>query len=416
MLDRLCFVNAKLPKYGNLVIDKCENLIEDVGMASDSPEKVISPGEAIMKFLKEYGWNQKDLADVLGIPAPKVSTLITGKRRVTLDVARQLASVFSTDIGYWLNLDVAYRSHDLFGGSAVDETLARRSNLFRIAPVGEMIKRRWIQGAKDPDLLEKQVLGFYGVDSLDEVTARVPHAARKSSSYLKETASERFWMQRVRQLAPAVSVTTKFTDATHAEAMDKFKNLLGHPESVRHIPKVLADAGIRLVIVERLPQTSIDGVCLWLDKSSPVIGMSLFHDRMDSVWFTLFHEMFHVKNRDGLLAPPIVDSRLIGEDATVGNEKPEIEQQADAFASASLIPAAEMNNFIARIGPLYTKPRVLGFAKRIAVHPSIVVGQLQHRREIEWNQHRDLVERVRDILTQVTSPDGWGMAILPAVG
>jgi HTH-type transcriptional regulator/antitoxin HigA len=385
-------------------------------MVSGNQNIVVSPGEAISKFLREYGWNQKDLADVLGIPAPNVSNLITGKRRVTLDVARQLASVFSTDIGYWLNLDVAYRSHDLFGGNPLDENLARRAELFKIAPVGEMIKRRWIQNTDDLDLLTKQVLGFYGANSLEEITAKIPYAARKSSSYLKETASERLWMQRVKQLAPAVSVTTKFTDATFAAAMERFKSLLGYPESSRHIPKVLADAGIRFVVVERLPQTSIDGVCLWLDKSSPVIGMSLFHDRMDSVWFTLFHEMFHVKNRDGLTAPPTVDSRLVGEDAAVGNEKPDIEQRADAFGSSSLIPAAEMDNFITRISPLYTKPRILGFAKRIGVHPSIVIGQLQHKREIAWSQHRDLLARVRGILTEVTCPDGWGMAtMLPTV-
>jgi HTH-type transcriptional regulator/antitoxin HigA len=384
-------------------------------MASGNQGRVISPGEAILKLLEEYGWNQNDLADVLGIPGSKVSTLITGKRKVTINVARQLASVFGTDIGYWLNLDLTYRSRDLFGDNTLDENLARRAKLFRLAPVNEMIKRRWIQNTDDADLLERQVLGFYGACSFDELSAKIPHAARKSSSYLKETARDRFWMQRARQLAPAAPVTARFTDAKFAEAMERFKGLLAHPESVRHIPKILADAGIRLVIVENLPQTGIDGVCLWLDKSSPVIALSLFRDRMDSVWFTLFHEMDHVKNRDGLTLPPIVDSRLTGEDAVPGNEKPEIEQRADAFASASLIPCGEMDNFITRIGPLYSKPRITGFANRMGVHPGIVVGQLQYRKEIDWSHNRDLVVRVRDILTHAAPTDGWGMgAILPA--
>jgi len=109
-----------------------------------------------------------------------------------------------------------------------------------------MIRRRWIQATADIELLEKQVLGFYGADSLDDLAAKIPNALRKSTSYLKETASERFWLQRVKQLAPAAPVSAKFTDALFVKAMNRFKGLLGHPESVRHIPKVLADAGIRL--------------------------------------------------------------------------------------------------------------------------------------------------------------------------
>ena len=376
----------------------------------------MSPGQAILQYMKESGWSQKDLADVLGVQAPTVNNLIKGKRQITVEVARDLASVFGTDAEYWWNLGTAFRAFQLFGSSPVDENLARRAKLFRAAPVNDMIKRKWIQGTDDIALLEKQVLGFYGADSIDDLAAQIPHALRKSSSYLKETASERFWMQRVKQLAPAAPVTTKFTDVKFAEAMAKFKGLLGHPESVRHIPKILADAGIRFVIVENLPQTGIDGVCVWLDKSSPVIALSLFRDRMDSVWFSLFHEMDHVKNRDGLMLPPIVDSRLTGEDAVPENDKPAIEQRADAFASTSLIPANDLDNFIVRIGPLYSKPRIAGFAKRVGVHPGIVVGQLQYRREIDWNQNKDLVVRVRDILTHAAPTDGWGMgAILPAV-
>jgi HTH-type transcriptional regulator/antitoxin HigA len=341
-----------------------------------------------------------------------VSALVTGKRPISLEIARDLAAAFRTDLEYWLKLETDFR---LFAAGPVDDGIARRARLFEAAPVKEMIRRRWIQATADIELLEKQVLGFYGADSLDDLAAKIPNALRKSTSYLKETASERFWLQRVKQLAPAAPVSAKFTDALFVKAMNRFKGLLGHPESVRHIPKVLADAGIRFVIVENLPRTGIDGVCVWLDKFSPVIALSLFRDRMDSVWFTLFHEMDHVKHRDGLTLPPVVDSRLTGEGSVSANDKPEIEQRADSFASTSLISADEMNNFVVRIGPLYSKPRIEGFAKRIGVHPAIVLGQLQHRKEVEWNYKTDLIERVRDILTHEAPTDGWGMsAILPA--
>jgi HTH-type transcriptional regulator/antitoxin HigA len=371
-----------------------------------------SPGQAIQKELDDRGWNQTDLAQILGVHQSVISGLITGKRPITLEIARDLAAAFRNDLEYWLKLETNFR---LFAVGPADEGITRRALLFEAAPVKEMLRRRWIQTTADVFLLEKQILGFYGANSLDDLTANIPHALRKSMSHLKQTTSERAWVHRVKQLAPAAPVSAKFSDALFANAMNKFQGLLAHPESVRHIPKVLADTGIRLVIVENLPRTGIDGVCLWLDKFSPVIALSLFRDRMDSVWFTLFHEMDHVKNRDGLMLPPVVDSRLTGEDALSSNDKPQTEQRADTFASTSLIAAEEMNSFIVRIAPLYSKQRIVGFAKRIGVHPSIVLGQLQHRKEVDWNQNKDLVERVRDTLIHEAPTDGWGMsAILPA--
>lgn len=69
---------------------------------------------------------------------------------------------------------------------------------------------------------------------------------------------------------------------------------------IRKIPRVLADMGVRLVVVEALPQTRIDGACLWLDKVSPVVALSLRYDRVDAFWFTLLHELNHVASGDGV--------------------------------------------------------------------------------------------------------------------
>ena len=150
---------------------------------------------------------------------------------------------------------------------------------------------------------------------MDELTNKIPNAVRKVRFLFDRKRKRAVLAAKGQAASSSSSGSAKFSDALFAKAMNKFKGLLAHPESVRHIPKVLADAGIRFVIIENLPRTGIDGVCLWLDKLSPVIALSLFRDRMDSVWFTLFHEMDHVKNRDGLMLPPVVDSRLTGEDA-----------------------------------------------------------------------------------------------------
>ena len=121
-----------------------------------------------------------------------------------------------------------------------------------------------------------------------------------------------------------------------------------------------------MVIVEPLAQTRIDGACFWLDAHTSCRSPCRCHiDRVDAFWFTLLHEIRHVENGDGKGTDDIpLDVDLVGEKAERSETKPEREKKADAFASKSLIPEKEIRNFIARIKPLYSKVKIVGFASR----------------------------------------------------
>jgi HTH-type transcriptional regulator/antitoxin HigA len=47
----------------------------------------------------------------------------------------------------------------------------------------------------------------------------------------------------------------------------------------------------------------------------------------------------------------------------------------------------------------------------MGVHPGVVVGQLQHRGELEYRHNRDMLVNVRDHLIGVALTDGWGQAL-----
>ena len=61
-------------------------------------------------------------------------------------------------------------------------------------------------------------------------------------------------------------------------------------------PPSCGSAGVRFVIVEGLPGSKIDGVCVWLG-AQPVIGLTLRLDRPDNLCFVLRHEIEHVLQR-----------------------------------------------------------------------------------------------------------------------
>ena len=49
---------------------------------------------------------------------------------------------------------------------------------------------------------------------------------------------------------------------------------------------------------------------------------------------------------------------------------------------------------------MYSRRNILALARRLNVHPGIVVGQLQYRGEILYSHSRDLLVKVRDSIDQ----------------
>jgi HTH-type transcriptional regulator/antitoxin HigA len=182
------------------------------------------------------------------------------------------------------------------------------------------------------------------------------------------------------------------------------RRLAAYPEETRKAPRLLADMGIRFVIVEHLPKTKMDGAALLPVAGNPVIALSLRFDRIDYFWHTLMHEVSHILHDE-----PMLDINLY--EALPNGDRRVIEERADREAANALIPADELNDFIIRVGPLYSKQRIKQFANHLKIHPGIVVGQLQYRREIDWRANREMLVPMRDIVIQEALTDGWGHTV-----
>lgn len=368
--------------------------------------EVFPPGEFIKEELEARDWAQDDLAEVLGRPTRLVNELIAGKRGITPETAKGLGEAFGTSAQFWMNMESSYRlSSNVFE----HEPVARRAALYAKAPVRAMVRRNWIEPSSNIDVLEKRVCDFFGLENINEGQGLV-HVSRKSTSYTEATPIQWAWLYRAFHLAKAVDAK-KFTQTKLDGALERLKAILSNPQDIRMIPKILSESGVRLLIIEPLPQSKIDGVTFWVDDS-PVIALSLRYDRIDWFWHTLAHELAgHVKNGDGKNSKAILDIDLLGQHNDI--DRPQFEIDADRNAVSFLVPQAELGDFIARVSPLYSKVRIIGFANKIHVHPGIVVGQLQHtsRNELNYSQHRDMLVKVRDIITSATLTDGWGHSL-----
>ncbi len=63
-----------------------------------------SAGERLLLELDRRGWTQKVLAEVLGRPPQMVSEIISGKKEITREAARQLDAALGLPDWFWLRL------------------------------------------------------------------------------------------------------------------------------------------------------------------------------------------------------------------------------------------------------------------------------------------------------------------------
>lgn len=355
------------------------------------------PGEFIKEEIDARGWSQRDLAFILGCPEQAVNMLITGKRGISPEMAKALGDAFGVPAELFSNLQ---RSYDLSNAREPNPGIAKRARIQSEYPVREMIKRGWLEDT-DASMLEAQMARFFGVSNINDVP-HLAHAAMKTS-YDNVPPEQLAWLYRVKQIANSI-IVPEYSEQSLKQALLKFKQLLIDPESLREVPRILGECGVRFILVESLPLSKIDGVCFWINNNtSPVIGMSLRHDRIDNFWFVLRHEIEHVLCKHGQ-GEAIIDADILENmDGLIAEE----EKIANSAASNFCASKADMDSFVARKSPFFADRDIQAFAKIMQVHPGLVVGQL-HARTKRYELFRKYLVKVRQFILQGATKDGWG--------
>lgn len=367
------------------------------------------PGSFIKDELTARSWSQRDLAFVLGIPEQSLTQIISAKRGISPEMAKALAEAFGVSPTFFANLQQAY---DLSRARDPDIAMRQRARWQNKFPLREMIRRGWIDDS-DPMLLEPQLLRFFNVNDLDVLDKLatgdvIPaHAARKTNALAPLTSTQLAWLQRVRHVGETVPAP-RYDPGALRSALPEIRNSLIDTDEVAQIPSILMDCGVRFVLVEALPSSKIDGVCLWLDEQ-PVIGMTILHDRLDNFAFVLRHEIEHILRQHGIDDNHAPIDHFDDQDIFSVEDLAEDERIANCAALEFCVPQDSLSSFIARKFPYISERDVLGFAARMEVHPALVIGQIQKRTE-RWNWLRKYLVRVRGSFEKWDFVDGWGLA------
>jgi len=351
--------------------------------------------------LEQRGWSQADFAQIIGRSPRVVNEIIKAKRAITPETALTLAGALGTGAEFWMNMESAYQLSKVRIELA---PITRRARIYERFPVREMQKRGWIPTTPNLERLERSVLEFFGINTID-ADLNLAHAAKRTS-YEEVSPLQAAWLSRARHLCSHQSVD-QYRSENLADLYVKLRCHLRDPRETKHVPEILSSAGVRFVVVEALPGSKIDGACLWLTEAQPAIALSLRYDRHDMFWHTLLHELDHIEHEEGQDSPMLDRDLFVSDQRT----KPEEELRANNNAAGRLIPRGDFDAFVAQANKSYSEVTIAHFADRMKVHPGIVVGQLQHRDCIPWSSYNFLKSKVRPFLTEHALTDGFGLVV-----
>ncbi|PCI50581.1 MAG: hypothetical protein COB43_00145 [Oceanospirillales bacterium] len=138
-----------------------------------------------------------------------------------------------------------------------------------------------------------------------------------------------------------------------------------------NVKKHLSSIGIILVKQPYIEGSRIDGAAFRLLNGTPCISLSSRFKRVDSVWFTLLHELSHIALHYDQLDTPIIDD--LQKDSSE-----RIERQANKIASSAVCPRDIFRSL---------KSKITGNATDLerdsllaGVHPALLAGMIRHDR------------------------------------
>lgn len=356
-LDDVQRLVAQAPNPGSADADRLELLcvLIEAYEAQKFPVEPPDPVDAILFRMKEAGLKQADLIPYFGTRS-RVSEILNRKRPLTVPMIRALS------IGLGISADT------LVGAATKAVTTQVDWSLF---PSKELVARGWLsQKANAATSSVSDLVKAFIVESLPEYGTPAYKRTLNGEAYSPSTKlSLLAWMSAV--IHKARAQRPRLAQFSPGFITADFLRELAQLSWFDHGPllavEYLQKHGIAVVIEPHLKGTLLDGAALKDKDGTPIIGLTLRHDRLDSFWFTLMHEVVHIWKH--------VDSdQTFVDDLDIASEDRR-EAEANRLAREAFIPRVLWKRSAAHLEA--SRDGIDQLSRSLKIHPAIVAGRVR---------------------------------------
>lgn len=375
-------------KPGSSKEDELELLALVIKSYESTKVEPVSPDpiDAILFRMDQMGLNKKDLIQYFGGSLSKVSEVLARKRPLSLAMIRNIHK------GLEIPAEILLRDDDI---DLSEEPLYEHTKF----PWQEMLDRGYFKGIVDTVRQAKErgeeLIRDFMRDTLtgSHKPALLRAPLHQSGSRVMDEYALLVWRVAVLKKARQQKLKAQYKSGSITEEwLRDLAKLSRFEHGPRLAQEYLADIGIVLVIEDHFKKTYLDGAAM-LDGDTPVVALTLRHDRIDNFWFALIHELVHVDKHLNPLHLFIADNL---DDKTRSSLE---ETEADAGAREALIPLTEWDDSAVKINPTVKNATLL--ADKLRIHPSIVAGRVRYETD-NWRLLNGLTAEVRQLFEDQT--------------
>jgi len=343
-----------------------------------SPDEVSAPGDTLQELLSERGITQKDLAARTGRPLKTINEIVKRKAQITPETALQLERALGLPAAFWNEREAHYRGY--LARIEADKKATQWLNWLDELPLKEMIEAEALPKVRLTTENRKELLDaalkFFAIASPGEwrdIYAKPQVAYRRTRKEQSDRGAISAWL-RLGELQAEQCDCSVFDARKFGGALDAIRKMTVQPPEKFHsaMTRLCADAGVVVAFVPAIPRAHVSGAARWVNRRA-VIQLSLYGKMNDRFWFTFFHEAAHILLHGR--------NEVFLDDLVSNVRESDFEREANKFAAEFLIPP----KFDVQLSSLTTEPEITQFAKKIEIHPGIVVGRLQHEGCLPYN-------------------------------
>lgn len=322
------------------------------------PIEPIDPIDAIKFKMEEKGLKQVDVTPYFGTKS-RVSEVLSRKRPLTVPMIRALSAGLGISAETLIGVDS-------------DSTPQNSEGInWSKFPVKEMLSRGWISkpATKVKSSVEDQVRKF--LEQLDDTGKSAAFKRTiNGESYSPATKYSLYaWLARVVQKSRdnRESLGLFSRDALSSSFLKELSKLSWSDYGPLLAVELLNKNGISVVIEPALKGALVDGAALKDKDGTPIIALTLRHDRLDNFWFTLLHEVAHIWKH-------IATDETFIDDLDKSSED-KVEAEANRISRDTFIPRSIWKRSEAYLSP--SEESIDSLSKELKIHPAIIAGRIR---------------------------------------
>ncbi len=347
------------------------------------PDYTVSPGEVLEETLEARGIKKGDFASRCDLSSKTISLIISGKAPVTPETAIMFERVLGVSSLIWLGLESEFSLNK--ARQEQEKTIVQKIINLKRFPLKELASKGFITETNNKLQTAMDLLNFFAVGSFEALENQINYYSarfRHSPAFKSTHEALSSWI-RIAEIYADNIESPPYDRNTFIKALKEIREMTTNSptECIPEIKRLLKESGVVLAIVPELKDVHLSGATKWLSKNKALMILSLRHKTNDHFWFSLFHEAAHILLHG--------KKEIFIDEVKINNTLEE--HEANKFASDILISPKQ---YALLSGVRFTKELIVRFASQINIAPGIVIGRLQHDKNIPPSHMNGLKEKL----------------------